>query len=182
MSISRISGRYAKSLLDLAISGNKVEKVLGDITSFSNMLESRDLELLLNSPIVSAGKKESIFKALFDGKFDELTMAFFNIILKKGREQYLPQIAADFIQQYKDTEGITDVTLTTAGNIPDSVLEEIKAKLLSSNATDKSVDLISKVDPDLIGGFVIEIGDTLYDNSIAHKLNDMKKQFSSDSI
>lgn len=179
MSISRISDRYAKSLLDLAIDGNKLDVVLGDVESFQAMLESNDLLILLKSPIVSASKKGSIFKALFEGKFNELTMTFFDVILRKGREEYLPEIAADFIKQYKIKKGITDVTLTTAVSLPDSLLEEIKAKLLDSNATESSVELETKVNSDLIGGFMVEIGDRLYDDSISHKLSELRKQFAS---
>ena len=181
MSVSRISSRYAKSLLDLSVEGNSTDKVVNDIEVFSKMLESRDLQLLLKSPIVSAGKKSEIFTALFNGKFSELTMAFFNIILKKGREEFLPQIAEDFMQQYKKAKGITDVKLTTASKVPDSLLDEIKSKLLNSDSTSETVEITTSVDEDLIGGFVVEIGDKLYDDSIAHKLNEMKKQFASNN-
>jgi F-type H+-transporting ATPase subunit delta len=181
MSISRISSRYAKSLLDLAVEGNTTEQVMNDIQAFSKMLESRDLQLLLKSPIVSSGKKSDIFKALFEGKFSQLTMAFLNIILNKGREEFLPQIAEDFILQYKEAKGITDVKLTTAAKVPDALLDEIKSKLMDSDATSEKVEISTDVNPNLIGGFVVEIGDKLYDDSIAHKLNEIKKQFASNN-
>jgi F-type H+-transporting ATPase subunit delta len=181
MSISRISSRYAKSLLDLAVEGNTTEQVMNDIQAFSKMLESRDLQLLLKSPIVSSGKKSDIFKALFEGKFSQLTMAFLNIILNKGREEFLPQIAEDFILQYKEAKGITDVKLTTAAKVPDALLDEIKSKLMDSDATSEKVEISTDVNPNLIGGFVVEIGDKLYDDSIAHKLNEIKKQFTSNN-
>lgn len=181
MSVSRISSRYAKSLLDLAVEGNTTEQVMNDIQAFSKMLESRDLQLLLKSPIVSSDKKSDIFKALFEGKFSQLTMAFLNIILNKGREEFLPQIAEDFILQYKEAKGITDVKLTTAAKVPDALLDEIKSKLMDSDATSEKVEISTDVNPDLIGGFVVEIGDKLYDDSIAHKLNEIKKQFASNN-
>jgi F-type H+-transporting ATPase subunit delta len=179
MSISRIASRYAKSLLDLAIEGNSLEATLGDVKGFNKMLENRDLQLLLKSPIVSASDKAAIFKSLFSGKVSDLTMSFFNIILKKGREQYLPEIAAEFIAQYKAIKGITDVILTTAAPLSDDLLAEIKKELVDSSSTKGTVEIETKLDKNLIGGFVIEIGDLLYDNSIAHKLNEMKKQFAS---
>ncbi len=181
MSISRISDRYAKSLLDLAIDGNKLDTILQDVQSFKAMLQSRELMLLLKSPIVNGSKKGSIFKTLFEGKFDALTMTFFEVILRKGREEFLPEIADDFIKQYKAKKGITDVKLTTAVSMPKELLESIKAQLLSSDATETSVELETAVDSKLIGGFVIEIGDRLYDDSISHKLSELKKQFASDN-
>lgn len=179
MSISRIASRYAKSLLDLAIEGKNLDTVLGDIEGFSTMLENRDLQLLIKSPIVSASDKSSIFKKLFEGKVSDLTMTFFNVILRKGREKYLPEIASEFLHQYKDYKGITDVILTTAAPLSDDLLAEIKAQLVNSSSTKETVEIETKIDKDLIGGFVVEIGDLLYDNSIAHKLNEMKKQFAS---
>lgn len=177
MSISRIADRYAKSLLDLAIEGGKIETILEDIQGFESTLESRELQLLIKSPIVSKSDKGAIFKTLFAGKFDDLTMMFFEVILRKGREEYLPEIAADFIKQYKSYKGITDVVLTTASSVSDSLMAEIRAKLLSSSATAQEVSIETKVDENIIGGFVLEIGDKLYDNSIAHKLGELKKQF-----
>jgi F-type H+-transporting ATPase subunit delta len=108
-------------------------------------------------------------------------MAFLNIILNKGREEFLPQIAEDFILQYKEAKGITDVKLTTAAKVPDALLDEIKSKLMDSDATSEKVEISTDVNPNLIGGFVVEIGDKLYDDSIAHKLNEIKKQFTSNN-
>lgn len=179
MSISRIASRYAKSLLDLAIEGNKLDDVLQDIQGFNKMLENRDLQLLLKSPIVSASHKSSIFKDLFEGKVSDLTKSFFDVILRKGREQFLPEIATEFLSQYKDYKGITDVVLTTAAPLSDELLANIKAQLVDSKSTKDTVEIETKIDEDLIGGFVVEIGDLLYDNSIAYKLKEMKKQFAS---
>jgi F-type H+-transporting ATPase subunit delta len=175
MSISRISARYAKSLLDLASERNEIESVKKDVDYFLAALKSRDLVLFLKSPIIHASKKLSTFKALFDGKVGNTTMAFFDIIIKKGREMYLPEIAADFVSQYKALNKIS--TVTTAEALSDSAKNEITAKLLSSNITMEKLDIRTKVNPDIIGGFVIEVEDRLYDASVAHKLDQLKKEF-----
>jgi F-type H+-transporting ATPase subunit delta len=177
MSISRISARYAKSLLDLASERNEIESVKKDVDYFLAALKSRDLVLFLKSPIIHASKKLSTFKALFDGKVGNTTMAFFDIIIKKGREMYLPEIAADFVSQYKALNKISTVTITTAEALSDSAKNEITAKLLSSNITMEKLDIRTKVNPDIIGGFVIEVEDRLYDASVAHKLDQLKKEF-----
>ena len=177
MSVSRITERYAKSLLDLSKEQNKTDRVLEDIESFNKMLESRDLELLLKSPIVNAPKKKAIFNALFSDKFDPLTMTFFDVILRKGREQYLPQIAEGFVNQYKSYQGITDVKLTTATEVTPDILEQVEAILKDSDTTGKSVNITTKIDKSIIGGFILEIGDSLFDNSISHKIKEFRKQF-----
>lgn len=178
MTSSKLTYRYAKSLLDLAIEQNALEAVKGDIQSFLKMLESRDLVLLLKSPIVNTLKKEAIFKELFEGKLNQLTYAFFNLILKKGREASLEDIAKNFITQYKQLIGLTSVKLTTATPIDAANLASIKAKLIASKETAKDVEITTAVDPEIIGGYVLQIGDKLFDNSIAHKLHDLKKNIS----
>jgi F-type H+-transporting ATPase subunit delta len=74
-------------------------------------------------------------------------------------------------------KGISDVTLTTASPISEANLASIKDKLLSSNETAQQVDIETVVDPSILGGFIIEIGDKLYNDSITYKLSQMKKQF-----
>lgn len=177
MSVSRIASRYAKSLIDFAQESNKLEAVKSDMDVMGKALEVRDLKMLLKSPIVSETKKKEIFKAIFDGKLSDVSMTFFNIILNKGREEYIPAISHAFDEQYRAMQGITSIRLTTATPISDANLKAIKDKLLSSNETDKEVDVETVVDPSIIGGFVIEIGDKLYNDSIAYKLSQMKKEF-----
>lgn len=179
MSVSRISTRYAKSLLDLARDRNELEIVKGDIDVMVQAMKSRDLVLFLKSPIINAGKKLSVFKTLFEGKVGKTTMAFFDIIIKKGRETYLPEICSDFIGQYKIFNKISTVTITTAAPMTDGALNDIKSKLLTSDITMDKLDIVTKVNSDIIGGFVLEIGDNLYDASIKHKLDQVKKEFAS---
>ncbi|MBC7885706.1 MAG: ATP synthase F1 subunit delta, partial [Saprospiraceae bacterium] len=114
---------------------------------------------------------------IYEGKIGKTTLAFFEIILKKGREMYLPEIASDFISQFKSFNRISTVTVTSAAPLNSSSLNEIKSKLLSSGITMDQLDIITKVDPKLIGGFVIEVGDNSYDDSVIHKLNLIKKEF-----
>ncbi len=179
MSINKIASRYAKSLLDLAKDQNKVERILEDVKTFKQATENRDLYLLLKSPIVKADKKLSILKEIFEGKLDELTMAFVNIITKKGREAYLPEINEEFIAQHRALNRISKIRVTTAEKMSDSDLASIKAKLQASTVTLDNLEIETKIDPSIIGGFVIEIGDKLYDASVSHKLDELKKQFSS---
>jgi F-type H+-transporting ATPase subunit delta len=178
MSVIRIASRYAKSLIDLAQEQGKLERVLEDVQAFQEASKQRDFYLLLKSPIVNPGKKGSILKEIFEGKFDELSMAFINIVLRKGREGYLTDIANEFVNQYKSLKHISTVKLTTASPVSDAALEAIKKQLQGSVRTEANIEIETAVDPDLIGGFVIEFDDKLYDASVAYKLNQLKKQFS----
>lgn len=178
MSVTRIASRYAKSLIDLSQEQNKLERVMGDLQAFQQATEQRDFYLLLKSPIVNPDKKGTILKEIFGGKFDELSMAFIDIILRKGRESYLPEIVAEFMNQYKALKHITTVKLTTATALSDESLNAIKAQLKGSSQTDTNIEIETAIDPDIIGGFVIEFDDKLYDASVAHRLNNLRKEFS----
>lgn len=178
MSVQRISSRYAKSLLDLAQERDTLERVMEDIHHFIQVCEVRDFHLLLKSPIVNASTKKSAFERLFKESYDSLTMAFLNIILRKGREMYLEEIANEFVQQYRDIKRIAAVTLTTATALEGKQLEEIKNLIAASGATYENVELSSNVDSDILGGFIIEFDDKLYDASAAHRLDELRKEFS----
>ncbi len=177
MSVQTIASRYAKALMDLAVERNAVDTVLENVKMFKEAVSNRDLYLLLKSPIVKESKKIEIFKVLFDGKLDEITDGFFSIIMRKGREEYLPEIADSFITQYKSRQKISSAKITTAAPMSEEKLAEIKATLLKSNITEESIDLEVVVDPSILGGFVIEIGDKLYNASVLHQLNKLKKEF-----
>lgn len=177
MSLQRIASRYAKSLIDLSQEQNSLEEVKQDIDSFLDALSNRDFYLLLKSPIINVDKKQSIFKAIFEGKLSKLTMAFFDIILRKNRENVLPEIAREFVHQYKVIKHVTTVIVKTATPLTKESEEAIRQKILNSNATEKNLEIVTEVDPSLIGGFVLEFENKLYDASVAHQLEELKKEF-----
>ena len=177
MSVHRIANRYATSLVELANEQGKLERILEDVKSFKEVCKNRDFKLMLKSPIVNADKKAQVFDRLFAGKYDELTMAFLKILLKKGRESLLTDIGDEFIVLYKKIKHISSVKLTTASKLSEEAVEAIRKKLAASSATDEKVELQTSVDPNLIGGFVIEFEDKLYDASVAHKLRLLKSEF-----
>lgn len=174
----RVASRYAKSLLDFGIEQSNLDQLHQDINYIKEAMNSRDLKLLAMSPIIKADKKISIFKEIFGGKLNQATMTFLEIITKKGREKHLPEIVTSFLDQHKKYNKITSVKLTTATPMGDGSLASIKSSLLNSNETENELEIETNVDESLIGGFVIEIGDKLYDASVLHKLNKIKKQFS----
>lgn len=178
MSQVRISSRYAKSLIDFALEQNKLDRIYEDVLNLKQACTIREFVLLCKSPIVPNGKKEQIFKALFETYFDPITFGFFNILLKKGREIYIPEIVEDFLLQYEALNKRTRVTLSTATPLNQELIDDIKSKLTSASATRDNIDLETKVKPELIGGFVLEFDDNLYDASIAHQLQNLKKTFS----
>ena len=173
----RLAARYAKSLIDLANERNQVEAVYNDMLFLQALCrESQDFLMLLRSPVVKADKKIAIVLAVTKGKISELTDSFNRLMITKGRESYLPEISSAFIDQYKQQKGIHTIKLTTA--VP--VTEDVKKQIISQvqkQTNLSNIELNATVNEDIIGGFVIEIGDTLVDASIAYDLNKIKAQF-----
>ncbi|HUR31522.1 MAG TPA: ATP synthase F1 subunit delta [Saprospiraceae bacterium] len=178
MSTYRIASRYAKSLIDLAIEQGKLDRILEDITAFVNATKNRDLILLLKSPLVKPDKKEKVMDALFKDKIDPLTHSFMQIIIRKGRESQLPEIAQEFINQYREIKGISIVNVVSAEPLSNETIESIRKKLIDSKLTHGNIEFSTSVDKELIGGFVISFEDKLYDASVKHQLDEMRKQFS----
>ncbi len=178
MSVIRIASRYAKSLLDLSIEGNKLDTILGDVQSLQNAVANEDLANMLKSPIIKGDKKKQILNAIFNGKVDELTMKFMDLVVLKGRESYLKDILDEFMNQYRQFKSISIVKITSAEPLNDENIANIKAKLLVSKETADNIEIETVVDPSILGGIIIQVGDKLYDASVAHKLQTLRKEFS----
>ncbi len=172
----KLARRYAKSLIDLALERNIVDKVYGDMQLVSNTITAnRDLALLLKNPIVNTDKKNNIIIALFSTKIDAVTMAFFNIITLKGRESYLEEIAKSFIDLYKTNKGIRIAHVTTA--IPLDAATRERIINIVKQAKGNQLELVEKVDKNLIGGFILRVGDEQVDTSISKELRNLKNEF-----
>lgn len=175
MSILRIASRYAKSLLDLSIEQNKVEVVKSDLESFLRLLSmNQSLKILLKNPIVKSHLKINIVNKIFGVTFDQLTLAFFALVLKKGRGNYLKETAESFIQQYNEMNNIITATVKSANDLNDAISKEIQD--LVGKSFNKKVILNKIKDESLIGGFTLQIGDRMFDGSISGKLQKAKQE------
>lgn len=173
----RLATRYAKSLIGLAQERGELETTYKDMLFLQSICKSnKDFVALLRSPIIRAAKKEAIIVAITKDRISPLTTAFTKLLTDKGREEDLPEIIGAFITQYNTIEGIQKIKLTTAVAVSDAVRDEIVNKVKASIGLDK-VEVESQVNPDLIGGFVLEYNNNLVDASVLRDLKDIKKQF-----
>ena len=173
----RLAARYAKSLIDLANERNQLEAVYNDMLFLQSVCrESRDFLVLMRSPVVKADKKTAIVEAVTKGNISELTTAFNRLLIGKGRESNLPEVITSFIDQYKQQKGIHTVTLTTVVPVTEEVRKQIIGQVQSQTSMD-NIDLKTEVNEDIIGGFVLQMGDQLVDASVAYDLNKIKAQF-----
>ncbi|SFT11053.1 F0F1 ATP synthase subunit delta [Sphingobacterium wenxiniae] len=176
MSIFTVASRYAKSLIDLAQEQNSLEAVKQDIEAVIVVLKSNSqLLAVLKNPIISGDKKNQVLNALFNGKISPVIVSFFTILVNKGRAAILLDIAQEFVREYNEVKGIVHATVTSAAPLSEAnqtalqkqIAAEIKAEVVLKNI----------VNPTLIGGFVVRVGDRQVDASIAGKLNKLEKHF-----
>ena len=174
----RLAGRYAKSLVDLAIERNQLEAVYKDMQFLQAVCRSSpELVSVLRSPIINADKKQNILAAITGGKVSELTAAFNQLLINKAREEYLPEIITAVIGLYNQLKGIHTVKLTTATELSEEMKQAITGKLKAETSM-QNIELETSVKEELIGGFVLEFNNNLIDASIARDLRDISKQFS----
>lgn len=174
----RLAHRYAKSLIDLSNEKNQLETTIADMKFLQSICRSnKDFVQVLQSPIINSTTKNKIVEAVTKTHVSELTNLFVNLLINKSREGDLPEIVDSFVQQYNDIKGIHQVKLTTAVAISDDLKNSIATKAATEAGLGK-VEIETKVDEELIGGFVLEFNNNLVDASIARDLRDIKAQFS----
>lgn len=169
------ASRYAKSLMDLAVETNQLDALRKDMKVISAAIKSsKDLERLLESPIVKNDKKVHVLSGIFEKNIGKTSMAFLKLITEKNREGQLKNILEAFETQYKEIKNIHTAVVISANGLDqktrDKVLDLIKNQLKGE------VELVEKIDKNTIGGFVLRIGDTQVDRSVASELSNLRKQ------
>lgn len=176
-----VASRYAKSLLDLSVEKNQLDSVYADMLQVKNVCDSsKEFINFLNSPIIKSDKKTATIKAVFDGKLNTITSGFFTIVATKRRESIIPEMAASFIEQYKIHKNISTVIVTSANGL-DSATKQKALELVKSQITGE-VELVEKTDANIIGGFILKIGDKQIDKSVARQLSNLKKELTNKTL
>ncbi len=178
MSGNRIAHRYAKSLIEIAQERASLEEIKGDMDIFYDTVKAHDqLRAVLASPVIVGDKKQAILREIFFGRVSGLTFSFFEIMVRKGREQFLFETAREFRAQYNLLAHISTATVIT----PMPLTEELRAQfraLVIQRKGGQNVELTEKVDPALLGGYILRMGDEQIDDSLQTRLRDLKREFS----
>ena len=175
---SRVAQRYVKPLLSLAIEQGALEQVHDDMKMFSKVCEeNRSFALMLKNPVIKHDTKREILHKIFEGRVHKLTMSIFDIITRKNREPLLPFIAREFHNAYNTYKNIGKASLKTSFAIDDELRKEFQ-KIVGNITHTKDVELLEHVDQDLIGGFILNIGDKQIDASIRSKLKQLRVKLS----
>jgi F-type H+-transporting ATPase subunit delta len=174
MNDSKISVRYSRALFQSALEKKIIDKVNQDMIFISEICRFPETKEFLQSPIIPPSKKSSIFNKMLEGNVEVITLSLVDLVVKNGRENYLPAIARVFISETLKYKGITESVLTTAIKIDSKVRNQITD--LISEVFSTKVELEEKIDTDIIGGFILRIDDKYIDASIRNRLRKIRKE------
>jgi len=176
MSELTVAIRYAQSLVDLAGDLKLVEEIKKDMDLFHHTLKANpELKAVLANPIVSHQKKNKILDLIFEKRVSKATISFFKLMIDKGRGEVLYAAAQEYIHLYDVANNIIEAKVVSATTLSAANKEKLTAEI--KQATGGTVKLDATVDPALIGGFVLTVGDRQVDTSIANDLRKLKKEF-----
>ncbi|MES2411876.1 MAG: ATP synthase F1 subunit delta [Bacteroidota bacterium] len=176
MVMSRAAIRYAKAILETAVSSGKANQVNDDMKSIIAAVDSSaDLKEFLASPIIKSDLKMNALLEVF-GSVQADTKSLFRLLQENKRFEILTAIATQYNSQFDEMNGVEVAKVTTAFPIT----AELEAKILAKAATisTKKITIQNTIDPSIIGGFILRIGDKQYNASVSNRLQELKREFS----
>lgn len=173
---SRAAIRYAKALLQNANENNTEAVMFGDMQSVYNTIQgSRELQVALQSPVIKAEDKKEVLLKVFSGQ-SEATHALIQVLVNNKRTAMLTEVTKSFMDLYNEQQGVKIATVTTAVPLTDDLEKKVMAKVKSMTGSE-AITLKNVVDADILGGFILRVGDVQYDASILNQFRNLRKEF-----
>jgi F-type H+-transporting ATPase subunit delta len=172
--MEEIASVYARSLFEVAKEHDKLDKVRDELGEFADALNgSRELQVFLFSPYFNTREKsEGLDKAISGA--DETTVNFLKLLIEKHRMPLLFRVRAELDELWEKENRLLPVTVTSAVELPKATVKQIGDRI--AEQTDRKVDLSSTVDPDILGGIIVRVGNSVLDASIRNRLENFRKQ------
>ncbi|MCB0471905.1 MAG: ATP synthase F1 subunit delta [Flavobacteriaceae bacterium] len=173
---SRAAIRYAKAVLNLALDSKMADKVNADMQLIQTTVEeNQELQVLLESPVYKTKVKKDILSKIFDKKITGISLGLIDQLIDNKRLTLLPEVAKQYIIIYDHYKGIEVAKITTAVPLTDELKNKVLQKVKALKG--KEVILENIIDPAILGGFVLKVGDQQFDSSIIGKLNNLRREF-----
>ena len=174
--MSRAAIRYAKAILEFATDANKAAAVNEDMKSIGTTINSnQELSDFLSNPIIKQEVKNAALKEVFSSVQPE-TNKLFDLLLENKRFEILSAISSEYSTLFDANNGVQSATVTTAIAMTPELEQQVLAKIATFSS--KKITIENTVDPSIIGGFILRIGDMQYNASVANKLKELKREFS----
>lgn len=176
MSESKAASRYALAFIGVAEEQKSLDAVGSDVLALEHLLrDSKEFVAFLKSPVVNTEKKRKVLTEILQKSVGDLTMKFILILASKGRAALLPEILKQFNRLRDERQGILNVTARTTVKFSDAQEKALVRRIEES--TKKKVRISYVLDPALKGGFLVQHEDTVWDASVRHQLELLRKRF-----
>lgn len=171
----RVAKPYARALYEAAVEQNALTSIIADIEKMQELIgQSEELTQFINSPLLSPQIKSDTFQQLFSNGMHPLMINFLKLLAQKQRERYLVSIMDVFSEIVDEAAGRIVAKVTTAVPITQNQEQRLITQL--SAYSGKQVRLETETDEQIQGGFIVQLGDTVFDASIATQLQRLKRQ------
>jgi F-type H+-transporting ATPase subunit delta len=172
----KLGDRYARSIYGMAEERGELERVHEDFQLIEQVCnQNPDFVNMLRSPLIAADTKQAILNRIFSGKLATATSTLIEIMVRKGRERYLRDVAMRFNDLYDNQHNVTRGVITSAAPLTQEQKDRIRQVVEGQLKT--SFVMEEKVDPSLIGGFKLRVGDYLLDGSVSSTLRKLYQEF-----
>lgn len=165
---------YSRSLLGLAEEQGAGDRVGEELSELARLVaEDREFADFLGSPLIDAAERQAAIEKIFRGRLSDLLVDALQVVNRKERMLLVPAIAETYRQELRDLRGRVDVLVRTAVELPSGLREKLTAAV--GRFTGKTPELVEKVDPGLLGGIVVQVGDDKIDASVASQLKELSE-------
>lgn len=168
--------RYARAILNLSKETGIETEVNADMQFIkATISENDDLQTMLKSPVIKAADKKKVLNALFTDKVNAISLGLFNLLEENKRMVMLEPIASQYTIIYDYLKSMNIAKVTTAVPLTKDLEEKVLNKIIELTGNKTSIE--NSIDPSILGGFIIRVGDMQYDASISNNLNELRREF-----
>lgn len=169
-----IPNRYAKALYKFALEHNKADAVYEEMkTVISSFQNNPRLAKVLSNPFVGNSEKFDLLKAAAGNRVEDAYLGFVKLILEKRREEFALQMALAYRDIYRQANRISQVKILTAVKLPEEEMTKLR-DLVGASFKDTKLEFSEQVNPDIIGGFIIDVDDSRMDASISNEIEQLR--------
>jgi F-type H+-transporting ATPase subunit delta len=165
---------YARSLFEVAREQDKLDVLRGQLGQLADaMKQNRELELFFFSPYFSTAEKQAALGKLLEGA-DERLLSFLELLIENHRMPVIFRIRLEYERLWEREKRLLPVVLTSAVELDEQTVKDLGARI--GERTGQTVELTTRVEPDILGGIVVRVGNSILDASIRNRLEQLRTQ------